>query len=43
MTLRVTRRLGGYTQWVRWRAPTENKLHQVQSASIYIDKKEPSG
>src|SRR4051812_45008072 len=25
--------LGGYTQWVRWRAPNGKKLHQVQSSS----------
>src|SRR3954470_3647084 len=25
--------LGGYTQWVRWRAPTGKKLHQVQSST----------
>src|SRR4051812_42414846 len=40
MTLRVTRRLGGYTQWVRLRAPTGKKLHQVQSTFIYTDKEE---
>src|SRR4051812_10875209 len=28
MTLRVTRRLGGYTQWVRLCAPTGKKLRQ---------------
>ena len=40
MTLRVTRRLGGYTQWVRLRAPTGKKLHQVQSTFVYPDKEE---
>ena len=40
MTLRVTRRLGGYTQWVRLRAPTGKKPHQVQSMSVYTDKEE---
>src|SRR3954470_21505080 len=40
MTLRVTRRLGGYTQWVHLRAPTGKKLHQVQSTFVYPDKEE---
>jgi len=35
--------LGGYTQWVRWCAPTEKKLPQVQSSSIYTDKEEAPG
>src|SRR3954469_16460913 len=32
--------LGGSTQWVRWRAPTGNKLHQLQSGFSYTDKEE---
>ena len=35
--------LGGYTQWVRWRAPTGKKLHQMQSSSIYTNNEEAPG
>ena len=35
--------LGGYTQWVRWRAPTEKKLPQVQSSSIYTNNEGAPG
>jgi hypothetical protein len=35
--------LGGYTQWVRWRAPTRKKLHPMQSSSIYTNNEEAPG
>ena len=35
--------LGGYTQWVRWRAPTRKKLPEGKSSSIYTDNEEAPG